>query len=171
MEKDRIDLTATLERTALLSSLSQTEIQSLAMRTVRKHFATGELLFSEDEPCHGLHIIARGKVRIFKTSVNGREQVRAGNQAGESVAELPVFDGGRYPAAAIAIDDVDLAFISRQDFQARAAGFNIERFGGSFHLRGHGAGKGICRRFRAKLFRHCVLFPIRNHRKHRGVIP
>jgi CRP/FNR family transcriptional regulator len=118
MEKDRIDLTATLERTALLSSLSQTEIQSLAMRTVRKHFATGELLFSEDEPCHGLHIIARGKVRIFKTSVNGREQVLAVNQAGESVAELPVFDGGRYPASAIAIDDVDLAFISRQDFQA-----------------------------------------------------
>ena len=118
MEKDRIDLTATLERTALLSSLSRTEIQSLAARTVRKHFATGELLFSEDEPCHGLHIIARGKVRIFKTSVNGREQVLAVNQAGESVAELPVFDGGRFPASAIAIEDVDLAFISRQDFRA-----------------------------------------------------
>jgi CRP-like cAMP-binding protein len=118
MEKDRIDLTATLEKTALLSSLSRTEIQSLAARTVRKHFTAGELLFSEDEPCHGLHIIARGKVRIFKTSVNGREQVLAMNQAGESVAELPVFDGGRYPASAVAIENVDLAFISRQDFHA-----------------------------------------------------
>jgi len=75
-------------------------------------------LFTEGDPCHGLHIIARGKVRIFKTSANGREQVLAVNQAGESVAELPVFDGGRYPASAMAVEDVELAFISRQDFQA-----------------------------------------------------
>jgi CRP/FNR family transcriptional regulator len=63
-------------------------------------------------------MIARGTVRIFKTSVNGREQVLALNHAGESVAELPVFDGGRYPASAMAMEDVELAFISRQDFLA-----------------------------------------------------
>ena len=118
MASERIDLAATLEKTALLSSLSRAEIQSLAARTVRKHFTSGELLFSEDEPCHGLHMIARGTVRIFKTSVNGREQVLALNHAGESVAELPVFDGGRYPASAMAMEDVELAFISRQDFLA-----------------------------------------------------
>ncbi|MGD0910975.1 MAG: Crp/Fnr family transcriptional regulator [Terracidiphilus sp.] len=118
MASESIDLATTLEKTALLSSLSRAEIQSLAARTVRKHFTSGELLFSEDEPCHGLHIIARGTVRIFKTSVNGREQVLALNHAGESVAELPVFDGGRYPASAMAIEDVELAFISRPDFHA-----------------------------------------------------
>jgi CRP/FNR family transcriptional regulator len=118
MDRERIDLTTVLEKTALLSSLSRAEFQLLAARTVRKHLKNGELLFSEDEPCHGLHIIARGKVRIFKTSVNGREQVLAMNQAGESVAELPVFDGGRYPASAMAVEDTEIAFISRQDFQA-----------------------------------------------------
>lgn len=118
MAKEHTDLAVILEKTALLSSLSRAEFQSLAARTVRKHFKSGELLFSEDEPCHGLHIIARGKVRIFKTSVNGREQVLAMNHAGESVAELPVFDGGRYPASAMAVDDVEIAFISRQDFHA-----------------------------------------------------
>jgi CRP/FNR family transcriptional regulator len=114
----RSDLVTILEQTALLSSLSRAEFQLLAARTVRKHFSSGELLFSEDEPCHGLIIIAKGKVRIFKTSVNGREQVLAINQAGESVAELPVFDGGRYPASAMAIEDVEIAFISRNDFHA-----------------------------------------------------
>lgn len=118
MSLEHIDLTTILERTALLSSLSRTEIQSLAARTVRKHFSRGELLFSEDGPCHGLHIIASGKVRIFKSSLNGREQVLAMNHPGESVAELPVFDGGRYPASAMAVEDVELAFISRQDFHA-----------------------------------------------------
>ena len=118
MARERIDLAATLEKTALLSSLSRAEIQSLAARTVRKHITGGELLLSEDEPCHGLHMIARGTVRIFKTSVKGREQARALNHAGEAVAELPVFDGGRYPASAMAMEDVELAFISRQDFLA-----------------------------------------------------
>jgi CRP/FNR family transcriptional regulator len=76
------------------------------------------MLFSEGEPCNGLHIIAQGKVRIFKTSMSGREQVLAVNVPGESVAELPVFDGGPFPASAMAIDDAEVAFISRRDFQA-----------------------------------------------------
>ena len=37
---------------------------------------------------------------------------------GSSIAELPVFDGGNYPASAMAIDDVNLLFVSKQDFQA-----------------------------------------------------
>lgn len=90
----------------------------LAVRTVRKLFSAGELLFSEGEPCNGLHIIARGKVRIFKTSASGREQVLAVNGPGESIAEVPVFDGGPYPASAVAIEDAEIAFISRRDFQA-----------------------------------------------------
>ena len=76
----------------------------LAARSVRKLFSAGELLFSEGEPCNGLHIIARGKVRLFKTSVNGREQVLSVNVSGESVAEIPVFDGGPYPASAVALE-------------------------------------------------------------------
>jgi CRP/FNR family transcriptional regulator len=90
----------------------------LAARTVRKLFSAGELLFSEGEPCSGLHIIVRGKVRIFKTSASGREQVLAENVPGESIAEIPIFDGGPYPASAAAVEDTDLAFISRRDFNA-----------------------------------------------------
>jgi len=37
---------------------------------------------------------------------------------GSSVAELPVFDGGNYPASVAAIEDSLLLFISKQDFQA-----------------------------------------------------
>ena len=115
---ERTDLASALGKTALLSSLSPAELQTLAARTVSKRFSADELLFSEGEPCSGLHIIARGKVRIFKTSVNGREQVLAVNVAGESVAELPVFDGGPFPASATAVEEAEIAFISRRDFQA-----------------------------------------------------
>lgn len=118
MTQPRIELASVLEKTALFTSLSPSELQNLAARTLRKLFSGGELLFSEGEPCKGLHIIARGKIRIFKTSMSGREQVLAINTVGESVAELPVFDGGSYPASAMAIDDTEVAFISRRDFHA-----------------------------------------------------
>lgn len=101
-----------------MADLSPNELQLLAARTVRKLFVSGELLFSEGEPCNGLHIIARGKIRIFKTSVNGREQVLALNGPGDTVAELPVFDGGPYPASASATEDAEVAFVSRRDFHA-----------------------------------------------------
>lgn len=118
MSTPRIDLAQVLAKAPLLADLSPNELQLLAARTVRKLFISGELLFSEGEPCNGLHIIARGKVRIFKTSVNGREQVLALNGPGDTVAELPVFDGGPYPASASATEDAEVAFISRRDFHA-----------------------------------------------------
>ena len=111
-------LATTLGRTALLESLSPEELHLLAARTVRKQFSAGELLFSEGEPCNGLHIVARGRVRIFKTSMSGREQVLAVEGPGGSVAELPVFDGGPYPASVMALEDTEIAYISRRDFQA-----------------------------------------------------
>jgi CRP/FNR family transcriptional regulator, cyclic AMP receptor protein len=118
MTTQHIDLASVLERAPLLSSLSTNELQMLAARTSKKSLSAGQLLFSEGEPCTGLHIIARGKVRIFKTSISGREQVLALNGPGETVAELPVFDGGAYPASAMALEDSEIAFISRRDFQA-----------------------------------------------------
>lgn len=118
MSTQRVDLAAVLGKTALFADLTPIELRTLAARTVRSSFPKGKLLFSEGETCDGLHVIARGKVRIFKTSASGREQVLAVNLPGDSIAEVPVFDGGPYPASAVAIEDVEIAFISRRDFQA-----------------------------------------------------
>lgn len=106
-----------LKRTPLLASLTEKEIHALAARVVKKHFRRGELLFSEGDPCTGLFLVASGKVRIFKVSAAGREQVLAVEGPGSSFAELPVFDGGAYPASASALEDAEILFISRKDFQ------------------------------------------------------
>ena len=76
------------------------------------------MVFSEGEPCAGLFVVESGSVRIFKSSPGGREQVLSIEGPGGSIAELPVFDGGNYPASVIAIEDTVLLFVSRQDFQA-----------------------------------------------------
>ncbi len=108
---------AALKRAQLFANLSEKEMKLLAARAVRKLYSPGELLFSEGEPCNGLYVVATGKVRIFKLSPNGREQVLAVESAGSSIAELPVFDGGPYPASASAVEDSEIVFLSRPDFQ------------------------------------------------------
>lgn len=118
MSTERIDIAAVLKTTALFGALAAPELAVLAARMSRKRFAAGELLFSEGEPCNGLYTILRGRARIFKTSVNGREQVLSIEGSGGTVAELPVFDGGPYPASVVAVDPTEIAFISRRDFQA-----------------------------------------------------
>lgn len=109
---------ATLKSAQLFSALDGSEIASFAERTSIRRFAASELLFSEGEPCAGLYVVTSGRVRIFKTSPNGREQVLTIEGPGSSIAELPVFDGGTYPASAAAVDPSQLVFVSRNDFRA-----------------------------------------------------
>ena len=109
---------ATLTKVPIFSGLTESELSFLAQRAVPRHYAAGESVFSEGEPCSGLYVVESGHVRIFKSSANGREQVLSIDGPGSSVAELPVFDGGNYPASVTAIDDATLLFVSKQDFQA-----------------------------------------------------
>jgi CRP/FNR family transcriptional regulator len=111
------NVASALGAVSLFSELSPDELRLLAVRAVRKRFAEGELLFSEGDACRGLHIVASGKLRIFKSSPSGREQVLAVEGPGGSVAELPVFDGGPYPASVSAVEDSQILFISRDDFR------------------------------------------------------
>jgi CRP/FNR family transcriptional regulator len=108
----------TLTRVPIFSGLSETELSFLAERTVPRRFSTGETVFAEGEACTGLYVVQSGHVRIFKSSPGGREHVLSIEGPGSSVAELPVFDGGKYPASVTALDDATLLFISKQDFQS-----------------------------------------------------
>lgn len=108
----------TLARVPIFSGLSETELAFLAQRTVPRDFSAGVAVFAEGEPCTGLYVVESGHVRIFKSSPGGREHVLSIEGPGSSVAELPVFDGGNFPASVSAIDDATLLFISKQDFQS-----------------------------------------------------
>jgi len=107
----------TLAKLPLFSGLTPSELAFLAQRTVTRRYAAGELVFGEGEPCKGLYAVESGRVRIFKSSAGGREQVLSIDGPGSSIAELPVFDGGAYPASAIALEDTTLLFVGKQDFQ------------------------------------------------------
>jgi CRP/FNR family transcriptional regulator len=107
-----------LEKAPLFAGLSEGELNFLSRRAVPRRYTAGELIFSEGDPCPGLYVVETGFVKIFKSSASGREQVLAIDGPASSIAELPVFDGGTYPASAMAVQDAVLLFISKQDFHA-----------------------------------------------------
>jgi CRP/FNR family transcriptional regulator len=117
MSEGRAERAAALTKVPLFSSLTESEMSFLVARAVPRHYRQGELVFAEGDPCEGLYVIESGTVKIFKTSIGGREQVLAVEGPGDSIAELPVFDGGPYPASAAAVTGAGLLFISKKDFQ------------------------------------------------------
>ena len=81
-------------------------------------FERGEMLFWQDEPSPGLHIIQKGAIKLFKLAPNGRELVINIFKDGASFSEVPVFDGGPAPVNAAALEPsqvwiVDAAVIRR----------------------------------------------------------
>src|SRR5262249_56259028 len=58
-----------------------------------------------------------GSVKIFRTSPSGSELMLAIETAPSSVAELPLFDDGPYPASVRAVGPVVSLFINKNDFQ------------------------------------------------------
>ncbi len=105
-----------LSRVPLLAGLDQNELESLASRAVERKFESDENLFWEGDECQGLYLLVEGAVKILKTSQNGREMMLDMVHAPSSVAELPLFDRGAYPASVRAVKACTTLFINRNEF-------------------------------------------------------
>ena len=92
-------------------------MQALSQRAVERRFTAEEMLFWEGEACAGIFLLVEGSVKIFKTAANGREMMLALETAPATVAELPLFDGGPYPASVRAVGPVTALFVNKGDFQ------------------------------------------------------
>ncbi len=112
-----VDPFAVLSNVPLFADLSEEELQALAHRTIKQYVNAGETIFTEGDPCQGFYVIESGEVKIFKTAPSGREQVLTVDVAGGTFAEIPVFDGGPYPASAVATTYTALLFVSKRDFR------------------------------------------------------
>ncbi|MBI2328996.1 MAG: Crp/Fnr family transcriptional regulator [Chloroflexi bacterium] len=77
-------------------------------------FAKGEILFLEGEPGFGLYVVKSGRIRIFKSSPEGREQVLLIAKRGDSFNDVPAFDGGPNPASASALEPATVYAIPKE---------------------------------------------------------
>ncbi len=103
------------------STLDPEEIKRIEKATLERSFAKGGMLFLEGEPCRGLYLVKSGRIRIFKSSPEGREQVLLTAGAGTTFNDVPVFDGGPNPANASALEPSIVYIIPRETLLALVA--------------------------------------------------
>jgi CRP/FNR family transcriptional regulator len=97
--------------------LSEEAFQLVSERLVRRTLPAGSILFRKGEQARGVYILTKGRVEIYRSTADGREQVLHTELPIQSIAELPVFDGGSYPASARTAEDSELYFLAVDDFQ------------------------------------------------------
>jgi CRP/FNR family transcriptional regulator len=110
-------LATTLGRLPLFTDLSEAELALVAERVVRRGYVAGAIIFSEGDVCRELLIVEEGAVKILKTAPNGRQQLMGIERAGNALAEVPVFDQGRYAATAEAVSDTTLLQLDADHFR------------------------------------------------------
>jgi CRP/FNR family transcriptional regulator len=111
------DLIATLRRVPLFAELSKQELGAIAERATRKRYEQGFIVFSEGDTCRELLIVEEGSVKLFKSAANGREQLIGIERTGNTLTEVPVFDGGRYTVTALVIEPAVLLQLDAEHFR------------------------------------------------------
>lgn len=112
------DILDLLRQVPLFARFDERSLDRLAGRCGARDYPASSVLFTTGERCRGLYIIESGRVQIYRTSPSGRKQVLHSEGPGHAVAELPLLDGGPYPASAATETDARLVFMPREDFEA-----------------------------------------------------
>ena len=110
-----MDKVAALKRTVLFGNLQSQELTELAVLARKRGLAQGELLFLAGEKVAGLFVIASGRIRAYRVNAQGREQTIHIEREGATLAEVPVFDDGTYPATAVAEEPTTVLFLAKKD--------------------------------------------------------
>jgi len=117
MASSQSNFVKTLRRLPLFTDLSDVELELIAENVSRLYFDEGTLIFEEGDVWRELLIVEEGAVKIVKSALNGRQQLLSIERKGSSLAEVAVFDGGRYPASAEAASSTILLRLPSESFR------------------------------------------------------
>ncbi len=105
-----------ISKIPLFEGLSPDQHSELASIALEKPFARGRTIFSEGDPGSGFYVAISGRVKIFKLSADGKEQILHIFGPGEPFGEVPVFEGRKFPAHAVALEESVCLYFPRPAF-------------------------------------------------------
>ncbi len=108
---------AALRKIPFLTGLDSRSLEDLAGECQIVRVEKGEDLFVEGDPCRGMFLLLSGSLKVFRSSPSGREQILAIEPPGALVAELPLLDGGSYPASCTAMEESRLLLLPVSVFE------------------------------------------------------
>jgi CRP/FNR family transcriptional regulator len=75
-----------------------------------------EIIVMEGDDCTGLFIIKTGRVKLLRSSSAGKEQIIKILNPGDLFGFEVFYDGKKYACAAVAMEDCELCYISKDNF-------------------------------------------------------
>jgi len=105
-----------LRKAPLFANLPPDDLRRVAEIASARHYGKKASIFREGERADGFFVVGEGRVKVFKLSPDGKEQVLHLLGPGQSFAEATIFEGGTYPAHAEALSDCDLAYLPKRPF-------------------------------------------------------
>lgn len=103
-----------LRQAPVFSGLGDADLRALAGAVSFRDLPKGGTLFDEGDEAKGFFLLAEGRLKVFKTTPDGREQILHFISPGETFAEVALFAGKTYPAAAQALEPSRVVFVPRE---------------------------------------------------------
>ena len=97
-----------VRRAALFAALDDADVSALRSTMSTTRLQRGEVLFREGQRGDRLYVIVTGKIKLGRSSTDGRENLMAILGPGEMFGELSLFDPGPRTATATAVADTEL---------------------------------------------------------------
>ncbi|MCA0436438.1 MAG: Crp/Fnr family transcriptional regulator [Austwickia sp.] len=97
-----------VRRAALFAALDDSDVSALRSTMSTTRLQRGEVLFREGQRGDRLYVIVNGKIKLGRSSTDGRENLMAILGPGEMFGELSLFDPGPRTATATAVADTEL---------------------------------------------------------------
>lgn len=101
----------------IFNHLNADEMNEIMKTTNSVSHLRGQTIYSAGEPSDGLYIVHKGRVKIYRLSESGKEQLVRILGPGDFTGELSLFSESLHDAYAEAIEPVELCVMSRDVFQ------------------------------------------------------
>ena len=101
---------------SFFNKLDKADLQYLNEEKVPRNYKKGTVIFSEGQKPQGIYCLREGKVKVFKISFDGREQITRILFPGELLGLKALLSGNSYSVSSATLDDSVLCFISKTDF-------------------------------------------------------
>jgi CRP-like cAMP-binding protein len=102
-------------RSLFFDELARDDLEALSGVMVKRSYPAGQIVLLEGAASSVLYVVQAGRLKLYKTSPRGREQVLRLLRPGDMFNEVAVFDEGPNEASAQAIEDCTLYLLRRRD--------------------------------------------------------
>ncbi len=96
--------------------LSSSEINALKQCLIEKSFKKGEVIHLENTACSKLFFVQGGRIKMYRTSADGKEQIYEILGAGDTCACNPGSPEWHCDSTAEAVDESKVWFLSRENY-------------------------------------------------------